>query len=34
LREAFRRQLTGVTLKDESGRYLEGSDGVHALAKD
>ena len=34
LREAFRRQLTGVSLKDESGRYLEGSDGVHALAKD
>lgn len=34
LREAFRRQLTGVSLKDESGRYLEGSEGVHALAKD
>ena len=34
LREAFRRQLTGVSLKDESGRYLEGSEGVQALAKD
>lgn len=34
LREAFRRQLTGVSLKDESDRYLEGSEGVHALAKD
>ena len=34
LREAFRRQLTGVSLKDESGLYLEGSEGVRALAKD
>ena len=34
LREAFRRQLTGVNLKDESNRQLEGSKGVHVLAKD
>jgi ethanolamine ammonia-lyase small subunit len=34
LREAFRRQLTGVKLKDDSNRYLEGSEGIAALAKD
>jgi ethanolamine ammonia-lyase small subunit len=34
LREAFRRQLTGVNLKDESNRQLEGSEGVRAIAKD
>ncbi len=34
LREAFRRQLTGVQLKDESTRQLEGSRDVHVLAKD
>jgi len=34
LREAFRRQLTGVNLKDESKRQLEASEGVRALAKD
>jgi ethanolamine ammonia-lyase small subunit len=34
LREAFRRQITGVHLKDESNHQLEGSKGVHAPTKD
>ena len=34
LREAFRRQITGVHLKDESNRQLEGGEGVRAVAKD
>ena len=34
LREAFRRQITGVHLKDESNHQLESSKGVHALTKD
>ena len=34
LREAFRRQITGVHLKDESNHQLEGSKGVPALTKD
>jgi ethanolamine ammonia-lyase small subunit len=34
LREAFRRQLTGVELKDESNFLLEGSGGVRGLAQE